>query len=183
MVGWIGRVGDGQCHCSLPSLSRCLQVTAAQKRRLGIAVDEDGEFWVSHNGSCRTFATKQITHLKMPWEEFVRHFTDISVCQLLNTQSTLEQGLSRQKSLAKASRRSIATIGMPEKQFREWASGWAVKQQPIPFHCRHSSADGAATAPRAGRPGTGRAVASTSPPLSASTPNSFSTCPGQARPS
>ena len=72
----------------------------------------------------------------MPWEEFVRHFTDISVCQLLNTQSTLEQGLSRQKSLAKASRRSIATIGMPEKQFREWASGWARNEKPS-----HSIAD------------------------------------------
>lgn len=64
----------------------------------------------------------------MPWEEFVRHFTDISVCQLLNTQSTLEQALSRQKSVAKASRRSNATIGMPEKQFREWASVRSAQQ-------------------------------------------------------
>uniref|UniRef100_A0A914CZX1 Calpain catalytic domain-containing protein n=1 Tax=Acrobeloides nanus TaxID=290746 RepID=A0A914CZX1_9BILA len=42
------------------------QVTPAQKAELGITVDEDGEFW-------------------MPWEEFVKYFTDISVCQLFNT--------------------------------------------------------------------------------------------------
>lgn len=36
------------------------------KKELGITVDEDGEFW-------------------MPWNEFIRHFTDLSVCQLFNT--------------------------------------------------------------------------------------------------
>ncbi|KAK0403836.1 hypothetical protein QR680_017149 [Steinernema hermaphroditum] len=42
------------------------QVGDVQKKEMGITVDEDGEFW-------------------MPWDEFVRHFTDISVCQLFNT--------------------------------------------------------------------------------------------------
>uniref|UniRef100_A0AAF5PJC4 Calpain catalytic domain-containing protein n=3 Tax=Wuchereria bancrofti TaxID=6293 RepID=A0AAF5PJC4_WUCBA len=42
------------------------QVTDAYKKELGIIVEEDGEFW-------------------MPWNEFIRYFTDISVCQLFNT--------------------------------------------------------------------------------------------------
>uniref|UniRef100_A0A1I7SLZ9 Calpain catalytic domain-containing protein n=2 Tax=Bursaphelenchus xylophilus TaxID=6326 RepID=A0A1I7SLZ9_BURXY len=42
------------------------QVSSAHKAELGITVDEDGEFW-------------------MPWDEFIRYFTDISVCQLFNT--------------------------------------------------------------------------------------------------
>ncbi|CAD5229547.1 unnamed protein product [Bursaphelenchus okinawaensis] len=42
------------------------QVNSAHKAELGITVDEDGEFW-------------------MPWDEFIRYFTDISVCQLFNT--------------------------------------------------------------------------------------------------
>ncbi|VDM99133.1 unnamed protein product [Thelazia callipaeda] len=42
------------------------QVTDEQKKELGITVNEDGEFW-------------------MPWDEFVRFFTDLSVCQLFNT--------------------------------------------------------------------------------------------------
>ena len=61
--------------------------------------------------------------MQMPWEDFVRYFTDISVCQLLNTES-VDPTLKRRMSMsnAKASRRSNATIGMPEKQHREWAS-------------------------------------------------------------
>ncbi|TKR80373.1 hypothetical protein L596_014456 [Steinernema carpocapsae] len=42
------------------------QVGDVQKKEMGITVDEDGEFW-------------------MPWDEFVRYFTDISVCQIFNT--------------------------------------------------------------------------------------------------
>uniref|UniRef100_A0A7E4VK90 Calpain catalytic domain-containing protein n=1 Tax=Panagrellus redivivus TaxID=6233 RepID=A0A7E4VK90_PANRE len=46
--------------------TRWEQVDDALKKELGITVDEDGEFW-------------------MPWEEFVKYFTDVSVCQLFNT--------------------------------------------------------------------------------------------------
>lgn len=42
------------------------QVTESQKTSLGITVDEDGEFW-------------------MPWDSFIRYFTDISLCQMFNT--------------------------------------------------------------------------------------------------
>ncbi|KAL3989271.1 Calpain-5 [Acanthocheilonema viteae] len=42
------------------------QVTDAHKKELGITVEEDGEFW-------------------MPWNEFIRYFTDLSVCQIFNT--------------------------------------------------------------------------------------------------
>ncbi|KAJ1363329.1 Calpain-5 [Parelaphostrongylus tenuis] len=42
------------------------QVTDSQKAALGITVDEDGEFW-------------------MPWDSFIRYFTDISLCQMFNT--------------------------------------------------------------------------------------------------
>uniref|UniRef100_A0AC34RFW6 Calpain catalytic domain-containing protein n=1 Tax=Panagrolaimus sp. JU765 TaxID=591449 RepID=A0AC34RFW6_9BILA len=50
------------------------QVTATQKQELGMTVDEDGEFW-------------------MPWEEFVKYFTDISVCQLFNTGCSTAMGV------------------------------------------------------------------------------------------
>ncbi|VDK54000.1 unnamed protein product [Anisakis simplex] len=55
---WNGPWSDGSTEWT--------QVTDAQKKEIGITVDEDGEFW-------------------MPWNEFVRYFTDISVCQLFNT--------------------------------------------------------------------------------------------------
>ncbi|KAH7728797.1 calpain-5 [Aphelenchoides avenae] len=55
---WNGSWSDGSVEWE--------QVTDAQKAELGITVDEDGEFW-------------------MPWDEFVKYFTDISVCQLFNT--------------------------------------------------------------------------------------------------
>ncbi|KAI1703875.1 calpain family cysteine protease domain-containing protein [Ditylenchus destructor] len=55
---WNGPWSDGSAEWE--------QVTDAQKKRLGITVDEDGEFW-------------------MPWDQFVKYFTDISVCQLFNT--------------------------------------------------------------------------------------------------
>ncbi|EJD74438.1 calpain-5 [Loa loa] len=42
------------------------QVTDEHKLELGITVEEDGDFW-------------------MPWNEFIRYFTDLSVCQLFNT--------------------------------------------------------------------------------------------------
>lgn len=46
-----------------------LKVTSTQKHELGITVDEDGEFW-------------------MPFDQFVKYFTDISVCLLFNTLSS-----------------------------------------------------------------------------------------------
>jgi len=54
--------------------TRWEQVTQQQKQELGITVDEDGEFW-------------------MPWEEFVKYFTDISVCQLFNTGCSTASGV------------------------------------------------------------------------------------------
>lgn len=39
-----------------------------------MTVDEDGEFW-------------------MPWEEFVKYFTDVSVCQLFNTGCSTASGV------------------------------------------------------------------------------------------
>uniref|UniRef100_A0A8R1XSZ6 Calpain catalytic domain-containing protein n=1 Tax=Onchocerca volvulus TaxID=6282 RepID=A0A8R1XSZ6_ONCVO len=42
------------------------QVTDALIKELDITVEEDGEFW-------------------MPWNEFIRYFTDLSVCQLFNS--------------------------------------------------------------------------------------------------
>uniref|UniRef100_A0AC35G5F8 Calpain catalytic domain-containing protein n=1 Tax=Panagrolaimus sp. PS1159 TaxID=55785 RepID=A0AC35G5F8_9BILA len=54
--------------------SRWEEVTEAQKQELGMTVDEDGEFW-------------------MPWEEFVKYFTDISVCQLFNTGCSTASGV------------------------------------------------------------------------------------------
>ncbi|CAG9532196.1 unnamed protein product [Cercopithifilaria johnstoni] len=42
------------------------KITDAHKKELGITVEEDGEFW-------------------MPWNEFTRYFTDLSVCQTFNT--------------------------------------------------------------------------------------------------
>jgi hypothetical protein len=38
-------------------------VTAEQKKHLGIIIEEDGEFW-------------------MQWSDFVRHFTDVTVCHM-----------------------------------------------------------------------------------------------------
>uniref|UniRef100_A0A915AZC1 Calpain catalytic domain-containing protein n=2 Tax=Parascaris univalens TaxID=6257 RepID=A0A915AZC1_PARUN len=55
---WNGPWSDGSTEWA--------QVTDAQKKEIGITVDEDGEFW-------------------MPWNEFIRYFTDISICQLFNT--------------------------------------------------------------------------------------------------
>ncbi|KAI6191798.1 Calpain-5 [Aphelenchoides bicaudatus] len=49
-------------------------VTEAQKRLLGITIDEDGDFW-------------------MPWDEFVAYFTDISICQLFNTTACCSQDI------------------------------------------------------------------------------------------
>jgi hypothetical protein len=46
-------------------------VTEAQKKQLGITIDEDGDFW-------------------MPWDEFVSYFTDISICQLFNTNACIQ---------------------------------------------------------------------------------------------
>jgi calpain-5 len=54
-------------------------VTTAQKEMLGITVDEDGEFW-------------------MPWDEFTRYFTDISVCQLFNTSACVQSNGAFQPS-------------------------------------------------------------------------------------
>ncbi|MCP9257760.1 Calpain-5 [Dirofilaria immitis] len=42
------------------------QITDEHMKELGITVEEDGEFW-------------------MPWNEFIRYFTDLSLCQLFNT--------------------------------------------------------------------------------------------------
>ncbi|KAI6209373.1 Calpain-5 [Aphelenchoides besseyi] len=59
---WNGPWSDGSAEWEL--------VTEKQKLELGITVDEDGEFWMS-------------------WDEFMRYFTDISVCQLFNTSASV----------------------------------------------------------------------------------------------
>ncbi|CAD6191364.1 unnamed protein product [Caenorhabditis auriculariae] len=46
--------------------SEWLNVSDEKKLELNVTVDEDGDFW-------------------MPWESFVYYFTDISLCQLFNT--------------------------------------------------------------------------------------------------
>lgn len=55
---WNGPWSDGS--------EEWLQVTDAKKKDIGITVDEDGEFW-------------------MPWNEFLRYFTDLSLCQIFET--------------------------------------------------------------------------------------------------
>lgn len=78
---------------------------------------------------------KHLSFSQMPWSEFVRYFTDVSVCQLL-TMGTLTEGKQypknnqqQQKEGAaqrgmsmrlKASRRSNATMGLTEQRWREW---------------------------------------------------------------
>ncbi|VDK84709.1 unnamed protein product, partial [Litomosoides sigmodontis] len=55
---WNGPWSDGSLEWE--------RVTEAEKKELGITVEEDGEFW-------------------MPWNEFTRYFTDFGVCQIFNT--------------------------------------------------------------------------------------------------
>uniref|UniRef100_A0A914I0D8 Calpain catalytic domain-containing protein n=1 Tax=Globodera rostochiensis TaxID=31243 RepID=A0A914I0D8_GLORO len=102
MKEWNGPWSDGSPEWE--------QVTEQQKLRLGITVDEDGEFW-------------------MPWQEFVQYFTDICVCQLLTMgtlveckqqqqQQQAQRGMSMRMKLSV--QLSTATVGLTEKRWREW---------------------------------------------------------------
>ncbi|KAL3104604.1 hypothetical protein niasHT_022315 [Heterodera trifolii] len=102
MKEWNGPWSDGSPEWE--------QVTEEQKWRLGITVDEDGEFW-------------------MPWHEFIRYFTDICVCQLLTmgTLTECKQPQQKQAQRGVSMRRkqlsmqlSNVTIGLTEKRWREW---------------------------------------------------------------